>query len=384
MMRRLRSMCLALFSLVLLLGSGCGMFETVGPNDIYYRSNVLVAGRILIGGHLTEEPEQDLGLYTLYVPSTNSTRYGYRRGDNDYFGPTITVDTNGHYHIIYGFDKLTFMHTVLLEFTDVTGVGTYQMAPAIDPSPSNKMRFAYMDGSDTDGYDIIVQTGPEGTPTMITDDASSSVSYWTPSFSQGGTWVLFAKVTGTTGADAQLWRAHPDGSGAEQLPITTTELPTYAVFKPDSSEVFVPGDFTSYKIADGSVGVFDHVREQAAFLSDLSAMGYEFVGSPITGPTHPGEETSPVRHTFPISCMWWPNQSGDRIFFDALVASNVGTPPHEVLGIVVFSWAPYSAILKAHTPPMKIGSDRTKGYMLSPAHPTMVLPLPSPIAPPPR
>ncbi len=378
-MRRLRSMCLVPFSFVLLLGSGC---DTVGPNDVYYRSNVLVAGRILISGHLTEDPEQMLGLYTLFVPSTNSTRYGYRRGDNDYFGPTLTLDTNYHYHIIFGYDKLTFMHTVLLEFTDVIGVGTYQMAPAIDPS--HKLRFAYMDGSDTDGYNIIVQTGPEGSPTMITSDASASLSYWTPAFTQGGSWVLFAKVTGTTGADAQLWRAHPDGSGAEQLPITTTELPTYAVFSPDSSQVFVPGDFTSYYIADGSVGRFDHVREQAAFLADLSAMGYELVGSPLTGPTHPGEETSPVRHAFPIGCLWWPTQSGDRIFFDALVASNQGSPPHEVLGIVVFSWAPMSNTLKAHTPPMKIGSDRTKGYMLSPAHPTMVLPLPPSIPVTPR
>jgi len=366
-MRFLRSSSLALFSLAVLLGSGC---ETVGVEDFYFRSASLAPTRILFSGHLTEDPDMTLGMYTLYVPATASTRYAYRRDGKDYYGPSIMRDAYNHFHIIYGFDELTIYDTVASKFNRVPGVGLRQMAPAVNPEAS--LHFAYMDGSDAGGYNILVQVGYNGTPTALTSDASASLSYWTPSFSWDGEWILFAKVAGTTGADAQLWRVHPNGTGAEQLPITTTELPTDAVFSPDGTEIFVPGDFTSYLVADGSVGTFDHVREQAGLLTDLSAMGYEFVGSAITGPTHTGEETTSFRHTFPISCMWDPLQGGNRIFFDALVASNQGSPPHEILGIVVFTWVPGTQTLARHTPPMLIGSDRTDGYRLSPAHPTTV------------
>jgi hypothetical protein len=250
------------------------------------------------------------------------------------------------------------------------GPGGDYFAASADTT-SNNLRFAYMAGSHSNGFNIVVQEDAEGTPLMITDDASASVSYWTPTWSSDGQWVLYSRITGTTGADAQLWRVHPDGTGAEQLPITTTELPTYAVFSPDATEVFVPGDMTSYNISDGSVGTFDHLREDQAFMDALSALGYEPVGSALTGPVHAGDTVTTYRQTCAISVIW-PQSSNDRIWFDMLVADDGGDPPHDVLGITLLTWTPGTQLMVEHQPAVPIASFRSDEYRFSVMHPTHI------------
>jgi len=334
-MRSPRILLLALLLPVLLGSNGCVTDPGQGP--VQFKAERLNHGRTLFGAHFQSDPEYDLGLYILYSPGTTSYRYYYRRGDRDYMAPVISLNKRSQLCII---------------------------------SSNDSLRFAYMAGSATSGYNIVVQNDIDGSPTSLTTDASASLSYWTPSWSPDGEWVLYCRAPGTTGADGRLWRVHPDGTGAEQLPITNTELPTYAIFNPTGTEILVPGDFTSYKVADGTVGTFDHLRDDPDFLSALQDMNFEFVGSQLTGPLHEGDATT-TRNTFPISVVW-PNPVDNRIWFDALVASATGPAPHEVLGIVIFTWTPHTKLLVKHTVPMQISEIRSEGHIWSLVRPTII------------
>lgn len=367
-MRLPRILLFALLLPVFLGSNGCVTDPGQGPVD--FRAERLNHGRTLFAGHFQDNPEYDLGLYILYSPGTTSYRYYYRRGDRNYIAPVIGTNNRSQLCIIFGHGNLKLYNSVKLNVVPVIGLGEEQYAAAFDTS-TDSLRFAYMGGSVASGYNIVVQSGADGTPTSLTSDASTSRIYWTPNWSTDGEWVLYCRATGTTGADAQLWRVHPDGTGAEQLPITTTELPTYAVFNPTATEVLVPGDFTSYKVADGTVGMFDHLREDPDFLSALQGMNFEFVGSQLTGPVHEGDATTTARHTFPISVAW-PNPADNRIWFDALVATASGPAPHEVLGVVIFTWTPHTKLLVQHTDPMKIAESRCDGYRWSLVRPTII------------
>lgn len=352
----------------LVLSAGCGLLSSGGGGDSYFDSQSLLSRRVIFAGHYASSGEGSLSLYTIDV-GTSSTPNLYGSGDFDFGGPVMAKDANNQWNVLFGIEHLTLRHAVNGSMTGVTGLGARQMAAAFDLS--TPLRFVYMDGSEAGGYNIRYQTGATGTATEVTTDASPTVSYWTPTWSPDGAWIMYAKVTGTTGADAELWRVHPDGTGAEQLPITTTELPTYAVFNPTGTEVFVPGDFTSYKVLDGTPGKFDAMRDYAKMQSDLAAMGYEFVGSALTGPTHAGEYATPVRHAFPISAQW-PALQNNRLYFEALVASNFGDPPHEVLGVAVFSWLATSETLLKHVSPMPLSAASTDGYTVSLVHPFII------------
>jgi len=317
------------------------------------------------------DAEHDLGLYVIYSPSSASNRYCYRRGDRDWIAPTVGIGYRSQYGIIYGMGTLKIFDGVLLTTATVNGPSGGHYAAAADTT-SNNLRFAYMAGSHSEGFNIVVQEDVDGTPFMLTDDASASVSYWAPNWSANGEWILYSKVTGTTGADAELWRVHPDGTGAEQLPITTTELPTYSIFSPDMTQVFVPGDMTSYNISDGSVGTFDHLRDDPVFVNALDALGYEFVGSPMTGPVHEGDAVTTYRQTTAISAVW-PQSSNNRIWFDMLVADASGTAPHEVLGIALITWTPTTQLMVDHTKtPVPVAPFRSDEYRFSVMHPTIV------------
>jgi hypothetical protein len=348
-----------LLVVLLISAGGCETEGIVG--SVFFRPEYLIGNRILYAGHLETDPEEDLGLYTVYMPSTKSKRYCYRRGDRDWICPTIGYNYAHAYQIIYGLGTLEIFDAVLLSTRTVVGLGERQYAPAADTTTTT-VRFAYMGGSLSDGFNIAVQLDHDGTPLALTSDASSSVSYWTPTWSSDGEWILYSRITGTTGADAQLWRVRPNGTDAEQLSITTTELPTYAFFSPTMTEVFVPGDMTSYNISDGSVGTYDHVRENAAFLAALDAMGYELVRSTLQGALNPGD-TVTERQTCAISAIW---SYSNRLWFDMLVAD---ASDHEVLGMVLMSWTPSSELLVRHGYPMPISSSRSMEYRFSLIHP---------------
>ncbi|MFC1500494.1 hypothetical protein ACFL6T_05725, partial [Candidatus Zixiibacteriota bacterium] len=215
--------------------------------------------------------------------------------------------------------------------------------------------------------------GVDASPVAITSDGSSSIQNWTPCYSPDAQWILFAKIpTGaTSGTGCELWRIHPDGTGAEKLPITTDEVPTYASWNPDGTEVFVPGDFTSYRISDGIVGKFDHARDLEVLTTKLAEWGFELVGSPLTGPTHEGDTVSQVRHTFPISAIWVP---GDRLYLEALVAYNDGmTPaPHAVAGVGFFTWLRDAQVLLKHMNPIPVSAANSEGYSISILHPSII------------
>ncbi len=350
------------------VASGCETEGVVG--SVWFRPTRMVPNRILFAAHLEADDEHDLGLYVIYSPSTATTRYCYRRGDRDWPAPTVGIGYRSQYGVIYGMGQLKIFDGVLRNTDSVNGPAGDHYAASADTT-SNNMRFAYMAGSFENGFNIVIQEDADGTPFMLTTDASSSVSYWTPTWSNDGQWVLYSRVTGTTGADAELWRAHPDGTGVEQLPITTTELPTYATFSPDLTEVFVPGDMTSYNISDGSVGTFDHLRDNTAFVDALDALGYEFVGSPMTGPLHQGDTATTYRQTASISTIW-PLSSNDRIWFDMLVADSGGAAPHEVLGIVLLTWTPDTQLMVEHQEPIQIAPFRSEEYRFSIVHPTII------------
>jgi hypothetical protein len=312
-----------------ILLAGCGLFE-VGE-DKYFDNTALARGRILVAIHDSANPDAELGLYTLDVMSNNEIRL-FASADFDFTGPSISGNT-GRY-IGFGRTQLELLDTFSKDSQRVAGFGAEQKALA-----------------------------------FITSDASESVSCWTPAWSPDGQWIIYARITGTANPTGQLWRVRPDGSEAEALPITTAELPTYAIFSPDGTEVLVPGDFTSYKIDDGRVGKIDHIRETDTFQQQLADMGYEVVGSPVTGAVHTGDTVTSFRHTFPISAYW---ATGDWIYFDALVASNYGSPPHPVLGVAIFSWLRISQRLFQHTQPVPLSEARTEGHAISVLHPTVI------------
>lgn len=354
-----------------LLASGtfsCGLFDT--SPGLYFNSGALRSGRLLLATHGSESGGTDVTLYTLTV-SGSRTFSTYASGVGDPSAPHIVDRSAGGWLMGYGINHLTVRSSVGdVEYT-VNGLGARQMAIALDPTGTGRMVF--MDGSAAAGFDISYRTGQGGTATALTDDASPAVSYWTPAWSPDGTWILYARIAGSTGADAQLWRVHPDGSGAEQLPITTVELPTYAIFSPDGHQVFVPGDFTSYRITDGSVGNIDHLREAPDLLAQLGGMGYTMVGSALTGPVESGGPTTEFRHTFPISACWT-GSLGDPIYFDALVARMpVGDePPPEPEGVAVFSWNPTTRTLTMHAEPVGFPESFTQGWAISILHPTLI------------
>jgi len=347
---------------------GCGLFKS--ESETYFDTTAVVTGRILFASHESDNPGGKLSLYTV-DRSAGSAVQRYAFADYDFTSPTIVVNPGMFWLIGFGKSRLVLLDSYnTKDSQQIVGLGAEQRALAFDYySP---VRLAWMDGSTSGGFNIVVQsllTLLTSEPVAVTSGASDTVSYWTPAWSPDGEWILYARIAGTTGAEAQLWRVRPDGSDAEALPIVTTELPTYAVFSPDGTEVLVPGDFTSYYIDDGRVGEFDHIREMETFQQQLADLGYELVGSHITGAVHPGETVTNFRHTFPISAHWI---LGDWIHFDALVASNYGSPPHEVLGVAIFSWVRISQRLFQHTQPVPLSETRTEGHSISVLHPTRI------------
>ena len=366
MLSRLRSANRPLITGVLsLFLVGCGLFKS--ESDTYFDTAALATGRILFASHESDNPGAALSLYTVNRSAGNTVQL-YAFADFDFTSPTIVNDPEIFWLIGFGKSRLVLLDSYnTKDSQQIVGLGTEQRALAFDNySP---VRLAWMDGSSSGGFNIVVQSSLPSEPVAVTSDASDTVSYWTPAWSPDGEWILYARIAGTTGAEAQLWRVRPDGSDAEALPIVTTELPTYAVFSPDGTEVLVPGDFTSYYIDDGRVGKFDHIREMETFQQQLADLGYELVGSPITGVVHPGETVTGFRHTFPISAHWI---LGDWIHFDALVATNYGSSPHEVLGVAIFSWVRISQRLLQHTQPVPLSEARTEDHSISVLHPTRI------------
>ncbi len=359
----------AVLSLVL-LAVGC---DLTSPNeDTYFDTTALSSGRILFAGHATSDPDAVLDLRVMATSGTESpTVMG--SGRYDFSGPDAARQRNGTYMISFGRNSVRVLDTWKMGVTEIAGGGT-RRAAAFDHSGEG--RFAYMKGSETSGFNILLRPSPKGEVTELTTDASSSFGYWTPSWSPDGQWILYAKVPAgaTSGTGCELWRVHPDGSGAEKLPITTDEVPTYAIFSPDGIEVFVPADFTSYRISDGSAGTFRHVREMATFLDNIATIkgdyGYEFVGSPVTGPVHEGDTVTAVRHTFPMTALWV--AAGDRLYLEALVADNVGDPPHEVLGVALFTYLPDLERMLQITEPMPLSDQRTMNWTVSVMHPILL------------
>ena len=362
-----RRSVLAVILAVLTAGaSSCGLFET--EPGLYFNSGALQSGRLFLATHPVESLGTDLSLYSLSLGGSRSFSV-YASGVGDPASPHVADRSQGGWFLAYGRDRLTVRSSLGDVEVTVGGRGARQTAAALHPGGSGGLVF--MDGSAAAGYDISYRAAPGGATVPITDDASPARTYWTPSWSSDGQWILYARIEGATGAEAQLWRVHADGSGAEQLPFVTTELPTYAVFSPDGSEVFVPGDFTSYRVSNGTPAAMDHIRTSQDFLDQLAAMGYEPVGSALTGPTHPGEETTAFRHTFPIRA-YWTEGINDRIVFDALVAYSAGDPPHEIAGAAVFSWVAGTRTLLQHSEPVSFPDSFTEGWSLSILHPTVI------------
>ena len=351
-------------ALISLLFTACGLFDS--SEDSMYQSQALGSGKILFTGSSTGTQGSNPGLYTVEGFAETSTAL-YASANFDFTGPSVSEYPSQYWLISFGRTQIKLLNTIDADIQSITGLGAQQRALAFDTfSP---IRFAFMDGSASEGFNIAVQTSLTAQPSQVTSDASESVSYWTPAWSPDGEWIVYAKISGTENLTGELWRVRPDGSGAVLLPITTTELPTYAVFSPDGTEILVPGDFTSYKIDDGRVGKFDHIRDMPTFQDQLAALGFELVGSPITGAVHSGDETTSFRHTFPISACW---ASGDWIYFDALVATDFGTAPHAVKGVGIFAWKRISQKLYLKVPPVPQSETLSEDYAISIIHPTIM------------
>ncbi|GEM_PF-3417258 len=354
-----------------LLSSGCDLTDTSGES--YYDTSALASGRLLYAAPADEADADSKLVLWVMSPSGSEAPSIMGSADLDFAGPAAGVQSNLTYMISFGTSRLRVLDTMKMGVTEVGGGETRRCA-AFDRSGTT--RFAYMKGSAAGGFDILLRPSVKGEVVELTTDASADYGYYTPAWSHDGLWILFAKVPAgaTSGTGCELWRVHPDGTGAEKLPISTDEVPTYAVFSPDDTEIFVPGDFTSYRISDGAVITFNHIRESETFLNNLGTIkgdfGYELVGSPLTGPTHAGDTVTTVRHTFPISATWV--SAGDRLYMEALVADNVGDPPHEVLGVAILTYLPdLERCLLLHNP-LKIDEDLTENWTFSVAHPILL------------
>lgn len=344
--------------------TACGQFDSGG--DSIYQTQALASGRILFAGSSAGTEGTDTGLYTVEGFAGTSTAL-YASANLDFTGPSVSEYPDLYWIMSFGKTHIELLNTFNTDRETIIGLGAQQRSLAFDTfSP---VRFAFMDGSPSAGFNIAVQTSLTAQPSHVTSGASESVSYWTPAWSPDGEWIVYARISGTDTFSGELWRVKPDGSGAELLPITTTELPTYAVFSPDGTEILVPGDFTSYKIDDGRVGKIDHIRDMSTFQDQLAAMGYELVGSPVTGAVHTGDVTTSFRHSFPISAVW---ASGDWIYFDALVATNYGPVPHAVKGVGIFAWKRISQTLFMKVPPLPQSEELSDGYAFSNLHPTII------------
>ncbi|MFC1595316.1 hypothetical protein ACFL3X_00170 [Gemmatimonadota bacterium] len=351
-----------------LLPAGC---DTLNPgDDVGFQTTALVSNRLLFAGHSDVSGDAALKLRVINVLSSNQV-YEMGAGGHDYSSPDIVDRSNGTFFIGFGRTKLKVLDTFFFKVKSVKGIGSQQRA--INFNGQDQESFTYMDGSPAAGFDILVQNGIDASPVAITSDGSSSISNWTPCYSLDAQWILYAKIPAgaTSGSGCELWRIHPDGTGAELLPITTDEVPTYATWNPEGTEVFVPGDFTSYLISDGTVGKFDHCRELESVSTKLAEWGYELVGSPVTGPIHEGDTVTPVRHTFPISAIWLP---GDKLYLEALVAHNDGiTPaPHAIAGVGIFTWSQKARELLKNLNPIPMSESNSENYSLSIMHPSII------------
>jgi len=344
--------------------TGCGLFESTTTS--IFDNTALQPRRLLVAFNGPTGADSQLALFTLDWRSGNTVHLAMS-GDRDFAGPTISTNSTGRLILAFGHRTITTMSGYGNDRRLVTGPGSIHRAIALQPSTSSRMVYMASDGGEA--FDIVLQHYGQDDATLVTSDASATVSYWTPAWAPDGLSFIYARLTPE---GATLWRVQADGSGAVQLPIIADEIPTYAVFSPDGDEILVPGDLTSFQIADGTVGMFDHLRTTTDLESQLAAMGYELVGSPLTGPTHAGDATTPHRHAFGISACWPGGGQGDRIFFDALVADATGEPPHEVLGVAIFSWIPTVSALQRHTLPMPLSAAQTDGYRLSVFRPTLI------------
>ncbi len=364
----LRTVTVTAFLLLLL--AGCGALNA--GDDVGFQTTAIAANSLLFAGHSSTSDNAALELRVINVQGTNSVLVA-GAGVHDYSSPDLARRSNGTYFVGFGRTKLKILDGFRIKVKKVDGIGAQQRSIDFDRTDDSYAGgdFTYMDGDFDSGFDIVVQDGIDGTPTAITTDASGSFSYWTPEYSPDGTWILYAKVPAgaTSGTGCELWRIHPDGTGAEQLPITTTEVPTYATWSPNGLEIFVPGDFTSYRVADGTVGKFDHARDYESLTTRLAEWGYEMVGSPLTGPTHEGDAVSAMRHTFPMSAIWVP---GDKLYFEGLVAYSDGAAPHTVAGFGLFAWLRDAQYLVRHLGPTPISATESEGYSMSIIHPVII------------
>jgi hypothetical protein len=339
----------------LLAAAGCGIFNT--PEVNFFDFSSLASGYVVYATYDEGGSEEDLSLYTIQLdPRSIQLLY---TADRDLASPSIAAASTGGWLLAFGFSELSVLNAFTRNVTSVTEKGENGRYVTMDPTGTD--RLVYMSGTTAGGFNLVKRSSPSAAKVMLTSDASASVSYLTPAWSWNGQWILYTKVSGGTG---QLWRVHFDGTGAEQLPITTTELPTNAVFAPSNLEVFVPGDFTSYKISDGTVGTIDHARDLASMKNQLAAMGYRWIGSPTTGPVEAGDLTAGVRHTFPLSVCWSPDLAS-KMIFEALVANDSGDPPHPIAGVALFMWTPGSQTLVRLTDPIFVTETVTEGYSLS-------------------
>jgi hypothetical protein len=359
---RLPAMHRRAFLSVLLLLGGCGLFDT--EEGSFYNSQALGSGVLLYASYGESGSESDLSLVTVNY-SSGSAITGLLSASEDYAGPTVGKNSSGQWLLAYGMSTLKVMNSVSLKKTRVEGPGSSKRAIALDPLDTGAI--SYMAGSPSEGFNVVVQSSATGTPIEITTDATSTKSYWTPAWSPDGQTILFTEVNDS---GWQLWTVNADGTGATQLSFAITEVPTYAIFSADGDEIFVPGDFTSFRLSSGLEGSFDHIRDIAFVMQQLDDMGYEPVGSPLTGPVHTGDAVTQFRHTFPISGFW--HSQGDRLFFDALVATNFGDPPHEVLGVGIFSYLPGPRILAKIVDPMPLTEAQSENYTYSVFHPVIV------------
>ena len=351
----------ALLSALLLVG-GCGLFDT--EESSFYNSRALESGRLLYASYGESGTESKLSLLTVDYGSGGAIS-GLLSSGEDYAGPSIARNPTGQWLLAYGMSTLKVMNTVSLQRTSVQGPGSTKRSIALDPSDTGAI--SYMAGSPSEGFNIVVQSSATGTPIEITTDATPTKSYWTPAWSPDGQTILYTEVNDT---GWQLWTVNADGTGATPLSFAITEIPTYAIFSADGDEIFVPGDFTSFRLSSGLEGTFDHIRDIAYVMQQLDNMGYELVGSPVTGPVHTGDAVTQFRHTFPISAYW--HSQGGRLFFDALVASNFGDPPHQVLGVGLFSYLPGPRILAKIVDPMPLTEAQSENYTFSLFHPVIV------------
>jgi len=357
-------------AVLLLLMTAC---DSLNPGeDVGFQTTAIVPNDLLFAGHSGQSENTTLELRVINVQGTNSVLVA-GSGVHDYSSPDLARRSNGTYFVGFGRTKLKVLDAFRIKVRKVEGFGAQQRSINFDRTDDSFTGgdFTYMDGDFDSGFDIVIQNGIEGSPTALTTDASGSFSYWTPAYSPDGNWILYAKVPvgATSGAGCELWRIHPDGTGAEQLPITTTEVPTYATWSPNGAEIFVPGDFTSYRVADGTVGKFDHARDLDSIPDKLETWGYEMVGSPLTGPTHEGDTVSSMRHTFPLSAIWVP---GDKLYLAGLVAYSDGAAPHAVAGIGIFAWLRDAQVLLKHLNPTPVSEIDSEGYSLSIIHPTII------------